>query len=122
MLAGGMTIAAPSMMVPEAQAAGSLYVSAENAMFNNSFGGAQIVEVVVIGVASSTDISAGEPVVKVNDNQLRMAQGTDGNWYAYFGSETEVEAADADANYLNYGTNATPTVNKGTLMKHPMFS
>jgi hypothetical protein len=108
-----MTIAAPSMMVPEAQAAGALYVSAENAMFNNSFGGAQIVEVVVIGVASSTDISAGEPVVKVNDNQLRMAQGTDGNWYAYFGSETEVEAADADANYLNYGRNATPQVTKG---------
>ena len=48
MLAGGMTIAAPSMMVPEAQAAGALYVSAENAMFDNTFGGAQIVEVVVI--------------------------------------------------------------------------
>ena len=52
MLAGGMTIAAPSMMVPEAQAAGALYVSAENAMFNNSFGGAQIVEVVVLGVSN----------------------------------------------------------------------
>jgi len=38
-----MTIAAPSMMVPEAQAAGALYVSAENAMFDNTFGGAQIV-------------------------------------------------------------------------------
>ena len=33
MLAGGMTIAAPSMMVPEAAATGSLFVSAENAMF-----------------------------------------------------------------------------------------
>jgi hypothetical protein len=32
MLAGGMVIAAPSM-VPEAAAAGSLYVSAENALF-----------------------------------------------------------------------------------------
>jgi hypothetical protein len=35
MLAGGMVIAAPSM-VPEAAAAGSLYVSAENAMFENT--------------------------------------------------------------------------------------
>jgi hypothetical protein len=37
MLAGGMTIAAPSMM-PQAAATGSLYVSAENAMFGNTFG------------------------------------------------------------------------------------
>jgi hypothetical protein len=47
MLAGGMVIAAPSM-VPEAAASGSLYVSAENAMFDNTFGGAQIIEVIVI--------------------------------------------------------------------------
>ena len=47
MLAGGMTIAAPSMM-PQAAAAGALYVSAENAMFDNTFGGAQIIEVVVL--------------------------------------------------------------------------
>jgi hypothetical protein len=42
MLAGGMVIAAPSM-VPEAAAAGLLFVSAENADFENTFGGAQIV-------------------------------------------------------------------------------
>ena len=73
MLAGGMTIAAPSMMVPEAQAAGSLYVSAENAMFNNSFGGAQIVEVVVLGVSNQLLISLLVNLsVKVNDNQLRL--------------------------------------------------
>ena len=65
MLAGGMTIAAPSMMVPEVAAAGALFVSAENAMFGNTFGGAQVVEVVVIGHASATDTSAGEPMVKV---------------------------------------------------------
>ena len=35
MLAGGMVIAAPSM-VPEAAAAGQLYVSAENAQFGNT--------------------------------------------------------------------------------------
>ena len=38
MLAGGMVIGAPSM-VPEAAAAGQLFVSAENANFNNYFAG-----------------------------------------------------------------------------------
>ena len=103
MLAGGMTIAAPSMMVPEAQAAGALYVSAENAMFGNTFGGAQIIEVVVIGHASETDEKQGEPVVKVDENQLRMVQAVDGNWYGYFGDSTAVPAADIAANNLNFG-------------------
>jgi len=111
MLAGGMTIAAPSMMVPEAQAAGALYVSAENAMFDNTFGGAQIVEVVVIDSdRSRTDISQGEPTVKVDDNQLRMVQAVDGNWYGYFGHETAVVDADNAWNHLDYGTDAVPTI------------
>jgi hypothetical protein len=93
MLAGGMTIAAPSMM-PQAAAAGALYVSAENAMFGNTFGGAQIIEVVVIGHASETDEAQGEPVVKVDEKQLRMAQAVDGNWYGYFGDFTTVPVAD----------------------------
>jgi hypothetical protein len=113
MLAGGMVIAAPSM-VPEAAAAGTLYVSAENAMFENTFGGAQIVEVIVIDPnRSQTDESVGEPVVKVDENQLRMAQGVDGNWYAYFGDETKVEAADAAVNNLNFGINDNPTLSLG---------
>ena len=93
MLAGGMVIGAPSM-VPEAAAAGALYVSAENAMFNNHFGGAQIIEVVVINGQDQTDEAQGEPVVKVDENQLRMAQGSDGNWYGYFGDSTAVAKAD----------------------------
>jgi hypothetical protein len=114
MLAGGMTIAAPSMMVPEAAAAGSLYVSAENAMFGNTFGGAQIIEVVVIDSnRNQTDEKQGEPVVKVDENQLRMAQGVDGNWYGYFGDSTAVPAADIAANNLNYGTDANPTLFTG---------
>jgi hypothetical protein len=112
MLAGGMTIAAPSMM-PQAAAAGALYVSAENAMFENTFGGAQIVEVVVIGHASETDERQGEPVVKVDEHQLRMAQAVDGNWYGYFGHSTAVIAADRAANHLNYGANITPTIHLG---------
>jgi hypothetical protein len=113
MLAGGMVIAAPSM-VPEAAAAGSLYVSAENAMFENTFGGAQIVEVVVIDQnRSRTDIKQGEPVVKVDENQLRMAQGVDGNWYGYFGDKTKVAAADDFANNLDFGTDDNPTLDQG---------
>ena len=113
MLAGGMTIAAPSMMVPEAVAAGALYVSAENAMFENKFGGAQIVEVVILGVQTETDEKQGEPVVKVDENQLRMVQAVDGNWYGYFGDSTAVPAADKATNNLNFGQDANPTVFTG---------
>jgi hypothetical protein len=113
MLAGGMTIAAPSMMVPEAQAAGALYVSAENAMFDNVFGGAQIIEVIVINNQNETDEAQGEPVVKVDENQLRMFQAVDGNWYGYFGDETAVEAANTDDNNLNYGADNSPTLTIG---------
>ncbi len=111
MLAGGMTIAAPSMM-PQAAAAGALYVSAENAMFGNTFGGAQIIEVVVINHQNETDEDQGEPVVKVDENQLRMAQAVDGAWYAYFGDKTAVAAAD-EKSYLNFGTDADPTITEG---------
>ena len=87
-------------------------------MFGNTFGGAQVVEVVVIGHATSTDIKAGEPVVKVYEQLLRMAQGVDGNWYGYFGSSVEITAADTAANNLDYGTaaaNPTGIVAVGTV-------
>jgi hypothetical protein len=32
-----------------------------------------------------------------------MAQGTDGYWYAYIGSDTEITAADNAHNNLDYG-------------------
>jgi hypothetical protein len=103
MLAGGMVIAAPSM-VPEAAAAGALYVSAENALFGNTFGGAQIVEVVVINPAiQRTDIIQGEPTILIDNNILRMAQAADGNWYGYFGEVTAVRKADTADNNLDFG-------------------
>jgi hypothetical protein len=117
MLAGGMVIAAPSM-VPEAAAAGSLYVSAENAMFDNTFGGASVVEVIVVDPnRSRTDISQGEPVVKVDENQLRMAQGVDGNWYGYVGDHAKVEAANTATNNLTYGTNNDKAAATAALIK-----
>ena len=103
MLAGGMVIAAPSM-VPEAAAAGLLFVSAENADFNNTFGGAQIVEVIVRDPArDETDEKQGEPTVKVDEHLLRMTQGADGYWYAYFGDKTAINAADLADNNLDFG-------------------
>ena len=115
MLAGGMTIAAPSMMVPEVQAAGALYVSAENALFDNTFGGAQVIEVIVIDDnRSQTDESQGEPTVKVDENQLRMVQAVDGNWYGYFGDGTTIPNADNENNNLNFGVPDTaPTIVNG---------
>jgi hypothetical protein len=95
-------------MGPKAEATGSLYVSAENEQFGNTFGGAQIVGVVVLGHAMDTDVSAGEPTVKVYENLLRMAQGTDGNWYGYFGDLTAVPAADTATNNLDFGVNNNP--------------
>ena len=113
MLAGGMTIAAPSMM-PQAAAAGALYVSAENPLFDNTFGGVQIVEVIVSGVGTGTDEPQGEPVVKVDENQLRMAQGVDGNWYGYFGDNTKISAITVGANAgIHFGEDSTPSIDKG---------
>jgi len=114
MLAGGMVIAAPSM-VPEAAAAGALYVSAENAQFGNLFAGPMIVEVIVKDSnRSATNESAGEPTVLVDNQRLRMAQGIDGNWYGYFGDDTDittVETVYAGLTYgLDFGTEDTKVV------------
>jgi hypothetical protein len=93
MLAGGMVIGAPSM-VPEAAAAGQLFVSAENANFNNFFAGVQVVEIIVKDQnANQTDESQPEPTVKVDEHLLRMAQGMDGYWYAYIADTTNVNTA-----------------------------
>ena len=108
MLAGGMTIAAPSMM-PQAAAAGQLFVSAENANFNNYFAGTQIIEIIVKDPnANETDEAQPEPTVKVDEHLLRMAQGADGWWYAYIGDKTDVLAAhndnvDGTTNNLEFG-------------------
>jgi len=117
MLAGGMVVAAPSM-VPTAAAAGALYVSAENAQFDNLFGGPMVIEVIVKDPnRSATNENAAEPTVMVDNKQLRMAQGLDGNWYGYFADSTDVSTLVLDElDQLNWGTagdisyGTTPTV------------
>jgi hypothetical protein len=73
----------------------NLFVSAENSIFNNTFGGPMVIEVVVLDPnLKNTDESKGEPDVTVNGNDLRMAQASDGNWYAYFADKTMATRAD----------------------------
>jgi len=103
MVAGGLTFAAPSM-TPEAFAADDmLYVSCALEDFGNTFAGGQICEVIVRDPSiAETDQVEPEPTVEVNDNTLRMVQGADGYWYAYFGSTAGVASAHANTN-IDYG-------------------
>jgi len=114
MLAGGMVVAAPSM-VPTAAAAGALYVSAENAQFDNLFGGPMVVEVIVKDPnRSMTNENAGEPTVLVDNQRLRLAQGLDGNWYGYFADSTDVATVAAvSQGVLQFGTTGDISYSSG---------
>jgi len=108
MLAGGMVIAAPSM-VPEAAAAGQLYVSAENTLFNNTFGGAQVVEIVVRDPnRSDTEVAESQPTVTVDSHDITMAQGADGFWYAYIADYTASNTANGTTNNVSFGVSKLP--------------
>ncbi|MDE1726836.1 MAG: hypothetical protein KGH89_06180 [Thaumarchaeota archaeon] len=72
----------------------NLYVSAENPLFKNYFAGPMVIEVIVSDPnIQRLDQSYGEPVVTVNGKRLRLAQGTDGNWYGYFADRNQAIAA-----------------------------
>lgn len=72
----------------------NLYVSAENPLFKSYFAGPMVIEVIVTDPnIQRLDQSYGEPVVTVNGKRLRMAQGTDGNWYGYFADRNQAIAA-----------------------------
>jgi hypothetical protein len=47
MIAGGLTFAIPGVMPSASAVTANLYVSAENSMFDNSFAGPMVIEVVV---------------------------------------------------------------------------
>ncbi|HET7336585.1 MAG TPA: hypothetical protein VFJ23_01665, partial [Candidatus Nitrosotalea sp.] len=92
----------------------NLFVSAENSQFNNYFAGPQVIQVVIADPdINRLDQSYGEPVVTVNGKRLRMAQGTDGNWYAYFADRNQAIAAGNTAQLsgkgLNFGAFCSPT-------------
>ena len=83
----------------------NLYVSAENADFENIFGGAQVVEVIVNDSDISSTISGkvGIPRVEVDGNNLVMAQASNGAWYGYFSNDDAVSSADAMNAGLEFG-------------------
>ena len=108
MVAGGMTLAAPGMM-PAAHATGTLYVSAENATFGNTFGGGQVVEIIVMDSnLAATEEEEANPTVEVNGDNVIMAQAVDGYWYAYITDQTGINALDGGGEY-DFGTNAVIT-------------
>lgn len=72
----------------------NLFVSAENSIFQNHFSGAMVVEVIVKGDNIQLNQAQGEPNVNVNGKQLRMAQGSDGYWYAFFANTDAAKQAD----------------------------
>src|SRR2546427_2501492 len=83
--------------LPQAHAAtnANLFVSAENSQFQNYFAGPQVIQVIVSDPdINRLDQAYGEPTVTVNGKKLRMAQATDGNWYAYFADRNQAIAAD----------------------------
>ncbi|MBI3640563.1 MAG: hypothetical protein HY223_09675, partial [Thaumarchaeota archaeon] len=96
--------------LPQAHAStnANLFVSAESSTFNNYFAGPQVIQVVVSDPdIQRLDQAYGEPTVTVNGKKLRMAQATDGNWYAYFADSKQAQIADStaprDGHGLNFG-------------------
>jgi len=62
----------------------------------DSFGGSQVVELVIVDLdIADIDESKGEPDIAVNGNTLRMVQGVDGNWHAFFADRTNALIADS---------------------------
>ncbi len=73
----------------------NLYVSAENPLYENHFAGSMVIEVVVSDPNySDVGNAEGEPDVTLNGKDLRMAQATDGKWYAYFANINAAKRAD----------------------------
>ena len=87
-------------VIPPAFAAShaNLFVSAENPLFSNHFAGSMVVEVVIRDpMISDTSEGKGEPNVSLNGKKLRMIQGSDGSWYAYFANKEKAQIADGIA-------------------------
>jgi Subtilase family len=84
----------------------NLFVSAENSQYNNYFAGPQVIQVIVSDPSiNRLNQHYGEPVVTVNGKRLRMAQGTDGNWYGYFADRNQAEIASNTAPLKRHGLN-----------------
>ena len=88
----------------------NLYVSAENSDFENTFGGAQVVEVIVndSNISSTVSGKVGIPNVVVNGDTLAMVQATNGQWYGYFSNADAISSADEMGAGLEFGVSCSP--------------
>ena len=87
MFAGGMTIAIPGETPVAVAQTGMLSVSATDAP-GNSFGGPQIIQIIVDDPArSDIDNMISEPDVTADGTKVDMAQADTGKWYGYVTSE-----------------------------------
>lgn len=90
----------PPITLPNAKAYSdhpNLFVSSENSLFDNHFSGSMVTEVIVRQDNTQLDQALGEPNVSVDGRHLRMAQGSDGNWYAFFANTDKAKQADQAA-------------------------
>ena len=87
MFAGGMTIAIPGETPVAVAQTGMLSVSATAAP-GNSFGGPQIIEIVVDDPSRSETgrYRISRPDVTIDGNDVTMVQADTGKWYAYVAS------------------------------------
>ena len=99
MFAGGMTIAIPGETPVAVAQTGMLSVSATAAP-GNSFGGPQIIEIVVDDPArSDLDNKISSPDVTIDGKRVSMTQADTGKWYAYVADESAV----VNANRSSWG-------------------
>lgn len=76
----------------------NLFVSAQNNPYdtNDYFSGPRVIEVTVKNPdIQNTNQIVTEPSVLINGKQLRMAQGVDGYWYAFFADSKQAQLADS---------------------------
>jgi len=111
MLAGGMTFAIPGVLPTASAETGkteNLFVSSVN------FGGPMVLEVIVSDSnIGETDEAKGQPNVTFDGEDLIMAQGDDGNWYAYVADRNMAEVTEG-ITAINFGTPDCDDVDDGT--------
>ena len=106
MFAGGMTIAIPGETPVAVAQTGMLSVSATAAP-GNSFGGPQIIQIIVDDpTRSDLGTTISTPDVTIDDNPVTMTQADTGKWYAYVASAPGVAAANGvdDSLSCSYGS------------------
>ena len=99
---GSVSFAVPGIMPSAFAATENLYVSADNKLFDKSFNGPMVIEIVV-NDNDIDEVDDLEPDVTVNGATLKMVQAGDGNWYAYI-AETEMIAQAATLTLLGAST------------------